>query len=873
MELKIGWNIEEKGVAKREMEKEYEVLEEPICIRTDLPLLSVQKFIILHQTNAHGRLQLWARVPEDKEEMILYRDWSNTDIFIYRKEEEKEPLFSGTIETLVCKKENRFLTIELRGVGGTIVLDREKKSQSFQNPNMTYKQVVHLIMQNEKSGNFIWMLGEDRAIETPLLQYQETDWEFLKRISSHFHGKLVSDLKTGKPDFFLGMCRGKRQEIEEAEIVGAGIPSTYYEEGGYRDGLPRSQVFCLEVRTKKHWQMGDTIVYGGRTYQVLERKMVYAFGEWNGTYRLGTKGVDYQERIYAKDLVGVKLEGMIRKCEEEVVYLQLDMDKEERADYPWSWTPETNNISYCMPEVGTKAVLYLPTKEEKDGQVRLAVVENIKREHYKNPQNREFFTKDQKKAGLYPERLFLEGKNGEEILSLEDAEGIRLWSEKNLWMKAAGTIQISGKMIQEAAPIELVYRTEESNLEICRDFNFYAPAGVKTVGTGEGRKEEGKEKKKEKKKEVEHWQVSYQAMGTLPMVELSALQGVKDIFDFFACGSVAKVGKGATTVALAEVMEGKKEEKTTFPSVFHSMENYTIKGGYPLPDEEELNSFKEKSKVDSEEEIIQEDVFALPNKYQEFPIGKRKKLDEIINFQILDGITDFQKLVYFIMELEDPFYDSNFVWEQMEGEEKKKVGIKPFLAGDNYITIGYGHSIQTQNDAKKYGLDIEFTYKDKKVNIWEENDNAIIKAYIEKQMSSYGTGLENPAILSMEEAEQLLIDDVRKYWCKAEDIVKNEGKDFKYNQIAALASVFYSGNDMTDKDSLSYKFLYENQEKAIDILKTALKEGWYAGSEGLFWRRLRECNIFYYDDYSKENYQNSPEGIKNLKEKIGWKEE
>lgn len=39
---------------------------------------------------------------------------------------------------------------------------------------------------------------------------------------------------------------------------------------------------------------------------------------------------------------------------------------------PILWAPETNNISYCMPEPGMKAVLYLGTHEEKDGRVVLA---------------------------------------------------------------------------------------------------------------------------------------------------------------------------------------------------------------------------------------------------------------------------------------------------------------------------------------------------------------------------------------------------------------------------------------------------------------------------------------------------------------------
>ncbi len=39
------------------------------------------------------------------------------------------------------------------------------------------------------------------------------------------------------------------------------------------------------------------------------------------------------------------------------------------------------------------------------------------------------------------------------------------------------------------------------------------------------------------------------------------------------------------TIAMSEVMAGKKESETSFPSVFRSMDNYTVKGGYKLPEE------------------------------------------------------------------------------------------------------------------------------------------------------------------------------------------------------------------------------------------------------------------------------------------------
>ena len=512
----------------------------------------------------------------------------------------------------------------------------------------------------------------------------------------------------------------------------------------------------------------------------------------------------------------------------------------------------------------------------------------------------------------------MEGKNGEEYFSLEDQEGIRLCSEKDIFLRADGEIQISGKVIKEVAPVEIVCRTASANIEICRDFNFYAPEKVHMIGTEEGIETEEKEERNrtEKKRKIENWQILYRALGALPEVDLSSIHGVSDIVSLFALGSIPKVGRGATVVALAEVMEGKKEEEMTFPSALHSMENHVITGGYPLPDEED------------EEENLQEDVSVLENRFQGFPVTRKRYKEREEHFQ---------KLVYFIMELEDPFYDYNFVFEETKEGGKKKVGIKPFSASDGYITIGYGHSIQSLEDAKKYGLKIKkddkkketetsneeetttsneeetktsneeetetsneketetLNYDDykgmeiegesgilkyddyKDIEIWEIHDSKegyeMIKNYIKVQMSLYEkSGLENPAILSMKEAEVLLKKDVHTFWKNAENIINSKGEYFTYNQVAALASLLYNGNKVDNEDSLSNQFLNGTQKSAINKLKEAVEKGWYAGQEGLLWRRLRECNIFYFNDYTNKNYENTPEGIENLKKKLGWYE-
>ena len=566
---------------------EYEIGGEQIIVRTAIPFLSILGLEICHRENAHENLEIRAIVKEVEEENILNTDWSDTKILVIKKNEEDRPLFYGVIKTFICKKENKLLVLEITGLGETIVLDREKKKRSFQNQQMTYKQLVGEVLKNYDNFNFIWNTAEDRIIGTPIVQYEETDWEFLRRICSHFNGRMFTEWKAGIQNIFFDMNHGKEKNADKVEILEWGFDMSYYQNGCYENGISRNRAFYLEVNAKENWQIGDYVLYQNQRYHVYRRNITFKDGEISFHYRMGTEGMCYQKRMYNECLVGMRLEGTIKKTENESVYIQLDIDQQNCSDYPWAWVPETNNFCYCMPEVETKATLYFPTKQEVDGQVVLAVVKNKKNEKCVNGQYREFVTGNHKKIGLYPKRMFLEGMDGLVKFCMADVSGIQMVSNANISLVAEGKVYIEGKTVSVTAPIEVVCRTERANIEICRDFNFYAPGGVRTIGTGKVSEEKQvscNENNRYADKKVEHWQASYSAIAAVPTVDFGKMTEVDSAIDIFACGSVPKVAKGATTIAMAEVMEGKKEGETSFPKVFESMNNYTVKGGYALPE-------------------------------------------------------------------------------------------------------------------------------------------------------------------------------------------------------------------------------------------------------------------------------------------------
>ena len=569
----------------------YTVDGENIRLTSALPVVFLEELEIGHRGNEHGKLRLKAVVGGEKEENILRRYWFGERILVEIKEEEWEPLFQGRIGRLLCRKENSLLSVEVEADGETVCLDGKRKAGFFQDPDMTYGEVIQKVMAACEGAAFIWGEYGDRPVGGPLIQYDETDWEFLVRLCSHFHGRLFPELKTGKPHFYFGLHKGRERSANAAEIM----------ENGICTGFPESHAFYLMARTKENWQMGDYLMYEGQCCHVYERNVRFDGGELFFTYKLGTGGMYREKKKYNESLTGARFTGIVERTEGESVYLRLDMDKEEKAGYPWEWAPETNNLCYCMPEKGTGAALVFSSAEEKSGYLVLAETGSPECGGYGNgdgsPQNREFATKWNKRIGLYPSQLFLEGAGGGTEIALKDMDGIWLGSQGNLSVSAQGNLYLEGKSISVAAPLETVCRTPQANIELCRNINLYAPAGVQTVGTGNAAQKvqtDGTGDAAQKvrtdgtgQEEKGHWQASYTALAAIPAMDLKVNGGTEEAVDIFTLGSIPKIAKGSVTIAMSEVMEGKKECECSFPKAFRSMDNYMVKGGYALPRENE----------------------------------------------------------------------------------------------------------------------------------------------------------------------------------------------------------------------------------------------------------------------------------------------
>lgn len=216
-----------------------------------------------------------------------------------------------------------------------------------------------------------------------------------------------------------------------------------------------------------------------------------------------------------------------------------------------------------------------------------------------------------------------------------------------------------------------------------------------------------------------------------------------------------------------------------------------------------------------------------------------------------------RKLAEWLYNIEAPYKDADLITDN----DGNIIALKPQNVQDGYITIGAGHIIQTEADARKYGF---YGLPGMK---WDGSltDDEIARL-IKEQQAKYGTGTSNPAILTVSQAKELLADDLVVARKTAESYAQETGKTYTSNEMDALTSMIFNGTKPNDPDSLSYYLLRQDKEGALNIIRKAVQEGWYGEHGGLLRRRLMEYNIFFNNDYT---YYDDTR-LDELKEKVGY---
>ena len=114
---------------------------------------------------------------------------------------------NGVISKLRIKETKAgALAVELVCSSKSILLDRIPRYRSFQDPTLTYTDIAREVNKNYNDGETLVNVGEDmQAVPRMTIQYNETDWEYLKRIASYTGQPLMANSNKVLVGFFKNM--------------------------------------------------------------------------------------------------------------------------------------------------------------------------------------------------------------------------------------------------------------------------------------------------------------------------------------------------------------------------------------------------------------------------------------------------------------------------------------------------------------------------------------------------------------------------------------------------------------------------------------------------------------------------------------------
>lgn len=347
--------------------------------------------------------------------------------------------------------------IHLEGHSLSYRLTLEKKRRSFQNTNLTYKEAASRLSGGSiRAGSFS---GANKTLGTPFIQYDETDWEALCRLTGRFHAILAPSAQSGDIRI-ISEDDGRKAHLLDAHID----PEMLI----HRDNSGKTRISCRFYQSMDI-RLGEKLIWDKRGWITAVKETVYKNGMLETQYLLG-RIKDWEiPPACNPHLQGISLCGTVLRRKKEWIKLWLDIDQEqtERDAYWYPYLPDTGNIMYAMPEEGTRAVLYFPNAKEQDG----IVVRSFLDKEYENdrwsPSVKKLETPDGKNIRFWPRLLeIVGGEDGDgNIVCLGEDTGVQIASQKPVRIHAFGEIKIEAGLSCAATAVNQIVlkQTGEKN--------------------------------------------------------------------------------------------------------------------------------------------------------------------------------------------------------------------------------------------------------------------------------------------------------------------------------------------------------------------------------------------------------------------------
>jgi len=302
--------------------------EERIIVRP-FEELRVEDYEGLKQVNEHGYARLTGLIPYEKREAYLGLGREQTWVLITAMADDiQHILFYGIAESVKIHVAGRTCTMQLTICSGTLLMDHREKIRSFQDPGLTYRNLLDVCSQGYDDAMGRMAVGEWQQTGQLIVQYQETDWAFIRRLASMNQTVVIPSCTERGEKYYFGIPAGigAAAAAPEEYRTQCDMDEYWQKKAGGMDISPQDAVSYI-WEDREIYELGGAGTIGGQKMVIWKIETRMRGSELYHTYYMRRRQGIGVPAAYNVRLSGVSLFGRVAGVDREKVTVRLDADE------------------------------------------------------------------------------------------------------------------------------------------------------------------------------------------------------------------------------------------------------------------------------------------------------------------------------------------------------------------------------------------------------------------------------------------------------------------------------------------------------------------------------------------------------------------
>ncbi len=356
-----------------------------------------------------------------------------------------EVLFSGVVSEIRLEIASGMKVVRVEGRSSSWLMDLTKKSRSFQDTEMTYKTMANMVMGDYPGSSFLFT-GAEVPIGKLIVQYEETDWEFLKRTMSALGLAVTPYDRRAGINIYIGLAPSPARNVSFHILSIDKDMEAYYHLKANGRQVAAADFTRYKIWSRQLLELLETVGISGQILTMFAYELDFSSQEMAGRYWFQKAGGLAVAQRYPMHLIGVALMGKVVKPSGDKILAALEIDKESGNPsvywFPYSTMSASPDGSgwYCMPEIDDDVRIYFPSKHEGEA-IALSAASAYTPvggpDRMQDPNSRYLRTKPGQELALNPDYLKLSCGDG--------LSSVTVMADGAVLVNAQKDIQVTGK--------------------------------------------------------------------------------------------------------------------------------------------------------------------------------------------------------------------------------------------------------------------------------------------------------------------------------------------------------------------------------------------------------------------------------------------